>query len=1047
MKIYESAVRKPISTVLIFVGVMVMGLFSLTNLAVDQYPEIEIPQISVITMYPGANAAEIETNVTRVLEDNLNTVSNLKKLTSKSQDNVSMITVEFEYGSDLDEGANEIRDAVSRVQSMLPDGIEYPTIFKFSSSMMPIMMLAVTAEESYPALNKILDDKLVNELNRVDGVGAVSVIGAPEREVQVNVDPARLEAYNLTVEQLGAIIAAENVNIPSGTIDIGNNTFNIKADGEFQLSDELRKVVVSNTGGRTVMLSDVAEIRDTLEKATMDERVNGMRGVRVMFQKQSGANTVNIVHEIQSRLPAIQKSLPRDVKMELIFEGSQEITDAIGSLSETILFAFIFVVLVVMIFLGRWRATLIICMTIPVSLICSFIYLFATGSTINIISLSSLSIAIGMVVDDAIVVLENITTHIERGSNPKEAAIYATNEVWLSVIATTLVVVAVFLPLTMVPGMAGILFRELGWIVTIVVCVSTAAALSLTPMMSAYMLKLEGGVHDYKGLGVVYKPVDRALEWLDNAYARSLNWVVHHRRRTVFSMMSLFVLSLGLLTQVPTEFFPPSDNNRIAATVELEQNISVEYTSRIARQIDSIIYAKYPEIVLVSASAGANSSDNAFAAMQTTGSHIINYNMRLTDVEERDRSIYIISDLLRKDLDGIPEIRQYTITPGGAMGGMVGGASTADIKVFGYDMDLTNAVANDLKERMRALPGVRDVKLSRDDLRPEYNVVFDRDRLSYYGMNSSTASQAVRNRIDGLVASKYREDGDEYDIVVRYAEPFRTRVEDVENITLYNAQGRPVKLKEVGSVVEEYAAPMIERENRQRVITVKSTLGAGVALGDVVAELRQLIAEYPTPDGVDLEVGGTVEDQGDAFSDLLTLFVLIVILVYIVMATQFESLKFPFIIMFTIPFAFTGVFLALWITSTPLSLIALIGAIMLVGIVTKNGIVMVDYMNLLIERGSGVFDAVIAGGKSRLRPVLMTSFTTILGMLPLAIGTGAGSETWQPMGIAVIGGLTFSTILTLFIVPVLYSILVHRSQRKERERQARLSAAGTPDNR
>lgn len=1041
MKIYESAVRKPISTVLLFVGVLVMGLFSLSHLAVDQYPEIEIPQISVITMYPGANAAEIETNITRVLEDNLNTVSNLKKLTSKSQDNVSMITVEFEYGSDLDEGANEIRDAVSRVQSMLPDGIEYPTIFKFSSSMMPIMMLAVTAEESYPALSKILDDKLVNVLNRVDGVGAVSVIGAPEREVQVNVDPVRLDAYGLSVEQLGQIIAAENVNIPSGTIDIGNNTFNIKADGEFKLSDELRKVVVSNAGGRTVMLSDVAEIRDTLEKATMDERVNGQRGVRVMFQKQSGANTVNIVREIQSRLPAIQKTLPRDVKMELIFEGSQEITDAIDSLSETILYAFVFVVLVVMIFLGRWRATLIICMTIPVSLICSFIYLFATGSTLNIISLSSLSIAIGMVVDDAIVVLENITTHIERGSNPKEAAIYATNEVWLSVIATTLVVVAVFLPLTMVPGMAGILFRELGWIVTIVVCVSTAAAITLTPMMSAYMLKLEGGVHDYKGVGVVYKPIDRALTWLDNAYARSLNWVVHHRRITVFSMMSVFVVSLGLLTQVPTEFFPPSDNNRIAATVELEQNISVAYTSRIARQIDSIIYAKYPEVILVSASAGANSSDNAFAAMQTTGSHIINYNMRLTDVEARERSIYVISDLLRQDLDGIPEIRQYTITPGGAMGGMVGGAATVDIKVFGYDMDLTNTVANDLKEKMRELPGVRDVKLSRDDLRPEYNVVFDRDRLSYYGMNSATASQAVRNRIDGLVASKYREDGDEYDIVVRYAEPFRTRVEDVENITLYNAQGRPVKLKEVGSVVEEYAAPEIERENRQRVISVESTLGAGVALGDVVTEVNRLLAGYPTPDGVDLEVGGTVEDQGDAFTDLMTLFVLIVILVYIVMATQFESLKFPFIIMFTIPFAFTGVFLALWMTSTPLSLIALIGAIMLVGIVTKNGIVMVDYMNLLIERGSGVFDAVIAGGKSRLRPVLMTSFTTVLGMLPLAISTGAGSETWQPMGIAVIGGLTFSTILTLFIVPVLYSILVNRSQRKERERLARLAAA------
>lgn len=1046
MKIYESAVRKPISTVLLFVGVMVFGLFSLSRLSVDQYPEIEIPQISVITMYPGANAADIETNITRVLEDNLNTVNNLKKLTSKSQDNVSMITVEFEYGSDLNEGANEIRDVVSRVQSMLPDEVDYPTIFKFSTSMMPIMMLAVTAEESYPALSKILDDKLVNVLNRVDGVGAVSVIGAPEREVQVNVDPTKLDAYGLTVEQLGQIIAAENVNIPSGTIDIGNNTFNVKADGEFDLSDELRRVVVSNAGGRTVMLTDVAEIRDTLEKATMDERVNGQRGVRVMFQKQSGANTVNIVHEIQRRLPAIEQSLPRDVKMELIFEGSQEITDAIDSLSETVLYAFLFVVLVVMIFLGRWRATLIICMTIPVSLICSFIYLFATGSTLNIISLSSLSIAIGMVVDDAIVVLENITTHIERGSSPKEAAIYATNEVWLSVIATTLVVVAVFMPLTMVPGMAGILFRELGWIVSIVVCVSTTAAITLTPMMSAYLLRREGGVHDYRGLGVIYKPVDRALAWLDTAYARSLGWVVRHRRISVFTMMGLFVLSLGLITQVPTEFFPPSDNSRIAATIRLEQNLSVEYTARIARQIDSILYAEFPEVRLVSASAGANSSDNAFAAMQTTGSHIINYNIRLAEVETRDRSIYTISDLLRRKLDRIPEIREYTVTPGGQMGNM-SGSSTVDIKVFGHDMELTNAIATDLRDRMAQLEGTRDVRLSREDLRPEYNVVFDRDRLSYYGMNSATASQAVRNRIDGLVASKYREDGDEYDIVVRYAEPFRTRVEDIENITLHNAQGRPVKLREVGRVQEEFAAPEIQRENRQRVITVESSLGAGVALGDVVAEAQRLIDDYPLPDGVDLELGGTVEDQGDAFSDLGMLFVLIILLVYIVMATQFESLKFPFIIMFTIPFACTGVFLALWMTSTPLSLIALIGAIMLVGIVTKNGIVMVDYMNLLIERGAGVSEAVVAGGKSRLRPVLMTSFTTILGMLPLAIGTGAGSETWQPMGIAVIGGLTFSTILTLFIVPALYSILVNRSQRKAREQQARLAAAQGADNR
>ena len=1036
MKIYETAVRKPISTVLIFVGVIVFGLFSLKNLAVDQYPDIEIPQIAVITTYAGANAADIETNITRVLEDNLNTVENLKKMTSKSSDNFSMITLEFEYGSDLTEAANDIRDAVSRTQSLLPDDVDYPTVFKFSSSMIPVMMLAVTAEESYPALNKILDDKLVNNLNRVNGVGSVAVMGVPEREVQVNVDPNKIEAYGLSVEQLGSIIAAENVNIPSGTIDIGNNTFNLKADGEFSdASMQLGKVVVSNREGRKVLLSDVAEIRDTLEKATMDERVNGQRGVRVIIQKQSGANTVDIVREVQKRLPAIAASLPGDVDIQLIYEGSQEITDAISSLSETIMYAFIFVVLVVMVFLGRWRATFIICLTIPVSLICSFIYLFAVGSTLNIISLSSLSIAIGMVVDDAIVVLENITSHIERGSQPKEAAIYATNEVWLSVIATTLVTVAVFLPLTLVSGLSGIMFRELGWIVSIVVSVSTAAAISLTPMLSAYILHKDGGQHDYKGIGIVYKPIDKALTWLDDAYARMLNVVLHHRRWTLGVVFLVFGSSLLLLSRVPFEFFPPSDNGRISATVRLQQNVSVEYTAKIARQIDSIIYAKYPEIILVSASAGASSGSNAFSAMQTTGSHIINYNLRLPRSSERERSIYQISDLLRQDFDGIPEIDRYEVSPGGNQGSM-SGSSYVQIKVYGHDIDLTNDVANDLKVKLSQIPGLRDAQLSRDDLRPEFNVIFDRDKLAYYGMNSATASQAVRNRINGLDASKYREDGDEYDIVVRYAEPFRTSIQDVENIVLYGANGQPVKLKEVATVAEEFASPSIERENRQRVIYVKASLGDGVALGTVVPQIREMLSDYPLPDGMSLDLGGTVEDQGDAFSDLMTLFMLIVILVYIVMATQFESLMFPFIIMFTIPLAFTGTFLALWLTGTPLSIIALIGAIMLVGIVTKNGIVLVDYTNLLVERGSSVFDAVVAGGKSRLRPVLMTSFTTILGMLPLALGTGEGSETWQPMGIAVIGGLTCSTLLTLLVVPVLYSVFVNRQIRKARQKQA-----------
>ena len=1022
MKIYESSVRKPVSTCLIFFGIIVFGLFSLRNLSIDQYPEMDIPAISVITTYAGANAADIETNVTRVLEDNLNTVQNLKKMTSKSSDNVSSITLEMEWGADLNEAANDIRDVVSRTQTLLPDDADYPTIFKFSSSMIPVMMLSVTADDSYSALNKILDEKLVNVLNRVNGVGAVSLMGQPVREIQVNVDPEKIEAYGLTVESIGNIIAAENVNVSGGTMDIGNNTLNIKADGEFTNSDVLKTLVVASKDNRNVLLSEVAEVKDTLEKATMDTRSNGRLGAMVMIQKQSGANTVDIVKELKKRMPEIQASLPPDIEIEEIMNAADEIQDSIDSLTETVLLAFVFVIIVVMAFLGRWRATFIICLTIPISLVTAFIYLFGTGSTLNIISLSSLSIAIGMVVDDAIVVLENITTHIERGSSPREAAIYGTNEVWLSVIATTLVVVAVFLPLTMISGMAGILFRELGWIVSIVVSMSTVAAISLTPMLSAYILKSDGGQHDYKGIGIIYKPIDRFLDWLDNAYANLLVWAVRHRYVVAGLAFGLFAVSLVLLRSVPFDFFPASDNGRISATVEMEQNLSMEYTARVARQIDSIIYEKYPEVQLVSARSGASSATNAYAAMQESGSNMISYNLRLPRSTERERSIYEIADLWRKDLEQIPEVRKFSVTPGGNTGGGMGSASNIELKVFGYDINTTNAIALDLKDKVAALPGTRDVDLSRDDLRPEYNVVFDREKLALYGMNSSTVSMAVRNRIDGLIASQYREDGDEYDIVVRYAEPFRESIDDIENINLMTATGKTIKLKEVATVQEEFAAPDIERENRQRVVTVEALLAPGVALGDVVNEISALIADYPLPDGVDLEIGGTLEDQQDTFGDLMILFVLIVILVYIVMATQFESMTMPLIIMVSLPFAFTGVFVALWMTGTPLSIIALIGAIMLVGIVVKNGIVMVDYTNLLIERGANIVQAAVAAGKSRLRPVLMTSLTTIFGMVPMALGIGAGSETWQPMGVAVIGGMTCSTLLTLLVLPSIYVI-------------------------
>ena len=1036
MKIYETSVKKPISTALIFVAVIVFGLFSLKNLAIDQLPEMDLPAISVITTYTGANAEDIETNITRRIEDGLNTVNNLKEITSKSSDGVSLVSLEFEWGTNLDEASNDIRDALGRLTDYLPEDAETPILFRFNSSLMPIMSFSITADESYPALNKILEEQFVNRLSRIDGVGSVGISGAPVREIQVNVDPVKMEAYGLSVEQIGAIIAQENINTSGGTLDIGNNTYNIKADSEFKSSDDLKTILISNLNGQEVYLRDIAEIKDTLEKMTLDERMNGRQGVRVMIQKQSGANTVKIVNEVKKMLPSIERNLPSDVDVYLLNDSSKDIKDSISSLTETVMFAFLFVILVVLFFLGRWRATLIICLTIPISLVVSFIYLNLTGGTLNIISLSSLSIAIGMVVDDAIVVLENITTHIERGSKPREAAIYGTNEVWLSVIATTLVVVAVFLPLTMVNGMAGVMFKQLGWIVSLVVTTSTVAAISLTPMMSALLLRLENNKHTYKGLSAIYKPIDKFLAWLDRAYEKMLRWALRHKKIVFFAPMVLLAFGVWLFaTKIPTEFMPSSDGEHMSATITLEQNISVEYTSRVARQIDSIVYAKYPEVLLLSTSAGSASSSNIFSAMSANGSNIINYTFRLTDPQDRERTVFEIADAFRADLATVPEIKRSLVSTGGGMG--MGGGSSVQVQIFGHDIETTNRVADELIAEFSQLEGARDVRSSRDDMRPEYNVEFDRNKLAYYGLNTSTVATAIRNRINGMTASIYREDGEEYYIKVRYGEEHRTSIEDVENILVYNSRGQGVRVKDVGRVTEVYAPPTIERENRQRLVTVTVALGNNVVLGDMVARVNQVLDNYPMPEEIYTDIGGDWEDQQESFADLGMLMLLIVLLVYIVMATQFESFVMPFIIMFTILYALPGSAIALWLTNTPLSLMALIAIVMLVGIVVKNGIVMVDFTNLLRERGVGMYEAVLEAGKSRLRPVLMTSLTTILGMLPMAIGLGNGAELWQPMGISVIGGLTFSTMLTLIAVPILYYVFMGRSEKYQERKKAR----------
>jgi len=1036
MSIYSTAVKKPVTTALVFVAIVIFGLFSFNRLSIDLLPKIESNTIMVLTAYPGASAADIEMNISKPLENILNTVSDLKHITSSSKENMSIITLEFEFGIDIDVATNDVRDKFDLVENVLPDNAENPILFKFGTDDIPILLLSVTAEESTSALYKILDEKVSNPLARISGVGAVSIAGTPTREIQVYCDPYKMEAYGISIETIAAIIAQENRNMPAGSVDFGSNTFSVRVEGEFTDARQMLNLVVGSQNGRTVYLRDIARIEDSVQERAQETYNDGLRGGMIVVQKQSGANSVNIAKKVHDKLPEIQASLPTDVQLGIILDTSSSITNTINSLTETVLITFILVMLVVFVFLGRWRATFIIILTIPISLIGSFIYLLMTGNTINIISLSSLSIAIGMVVDDAIVVLENITTHIEKGSQPKQAAIHGTNEVSISVIASTLTILAVFLPLTMITGLSGILFEQLGWIVAITITLSTVAALTLIPMLASKMMRL----NPKKGklFTLFFTPVEKGLDGLDRGYAKFLDWAVRHRGTVIIGAILIFAGSLALTPIVKTEFFPTQDNGSISINIQLPIGTRQDITRELALRIDNTLREKYPEIVKSSFTQGQADTDNVWASLSDNGTHIISFNIDIGSVEKRKRGIVEIVGLMREDLKEYAEIKKYEVNIGG-MGGGMGGQSSVDVEIYGFDFATTDAIASELAKRMREAKGVDQVIISREDYTPEYQVEFDREKLALNGLNLSTASMFLRNRINGSVASYYREDGDEYEIRVRYAPEFRQSIEDIENIIVYNNLGQGIRIRDVGKVVERMTPPTIERKNRERVITVSAVAGEGAVLSDMVTTANNSLKEMDIPPEINYVIAGTYENQQETFGDLIVLLILIIILVYIVMAAQFESLVDPFVIMFSIPFAFTGVILGLTVTQTPLSVMAFIGAIMLVGIVVKNGIVLIDYTILCRERGMSIITAVIAAGKSRLRPVLMTTMTTVLGMIPMAIDRSEGSEMWNAMGMTVAWGLSISTLITLVIVPVVYSIFAGNGVKRRRRKIAKLN--------
>ena len=1035
MSLYRTSVNKPVTVALIFVTVAILGVFSLTKLSTNLFPDMGENTIIVVTSYSGASAADIETNVSKPLENALNSVSNLKHLSSTSKENISIISLEFEYGIDINEATNDVRDKLDMVTQALPDGISIPTIFKFSMEDMPIMLLSATAEESLNGLDKILDDKVATTLARVNGVGTISVSGAPKREIQVFVDPDKLAVYGLTVESISSTLAYENRNTPAGTIDIGSNTYSVRVEKEFKSAEEMLDVIVgTSANGAPVYLRDVATVDDGEQERLQKIYSDGTQGAMITVQKQTDANTVQVIKGIKKELKKIEKTLPTDIKIRTIMDSSTTIINTINSLKDTILTTFILVMIVVFIFLGRWRATFIIVLSIPISLVASVIYLFATGNTLNIMSMSALTIAIGMVVDDAIVVLENIASHIDRGAKPKEAAVHATQEVSISVIASTLTMLAVFLPLTMVDGIIGIFFKQLGWIVSIIMIVSTSAALTLVPMMCSKMLKQNPRTHRWHK--ILFTPINKGLDALGRGYGRLINWAVTHRKSVIFIAIIILFATIGLtVPNMKTAFMPSMDQGRLSVSIELPVGTGEEITAQLAKELYDKYRAEIPEIKMLNYGYGVADEDNTFASMNNNGTHIISMNIDLGTKTSRNRSTQEISEYISNDLKNNSVIKKYNVSQGMGMGG----ATTVKLEIYGYDFNNSDKIAFGLRDSLLKTPQFSQVMVSRDDYTPEYYVDFDREKLRLNGIDITTASTMVRNRINGSVMTYFREDGDEYKVRVRYAPEFRQSLDDIENIILYGSQGQSIRVKDVAKVVEGMTPPKIERKDRERVVTVTGIVAKGYALSEAVEVSQHYIEKAEIPAEFMVKIGGDYENQQDSFSGLLMLLALIIILVYVVMASQFESLLDPFVIMFSVPFAIIGVLIGITASNMALDIMAMIGILILVGIVVKNGIVLIDYAILCHDRGMDINTAVVTASRQRLRPILMTTLTTVLGMVPMAIGSGEGAEMWNGLGITVAWGLSISTLITLVLIPTLYAAFVDRRERRHARKAVKLN--------
>lgn len=1043
MRLPELGVRKPVAAMMVFAVVLTLGVVSFLRLPVDLMPEIENPSITVITAWSGAGTEDVESKITRVVENGLGSVNQLDELTSISKEGLSSVSCKFKWGTNLDEASNDVRDKLERAKRSLPDDIDDPMIFKFNTSDMPIIFYGVTAKENTEKLEKLINDLLADPLKRIPGVGAVNSFGGLRRQINVYLNPASLAGFGIAPADVERLIAGENLTLPAGNLKIGRVDYTIRIPGEYTDPEQIGDIIVKAVGSRFVRLRDVATVQDGFEDPSRLVEVHGRSAMMLAVQKRSGENTVAVCRAVRKEMEILARQLPEDCELVLITDSSEFIANATSNVMGTVLWGGLFVILTTFFFLRSLRASLIITLTIPFSMIIAFVFMHFMGWTLNLMSMASLSIAIGMVVDNAIVILENTTSQMERGARRREAAMFGAEEVGLAVMASTLTTVVVFLPMVFLSGITGIMFKQLAGLIAATLTASLFCALYLTPMLCSKLLVVRKTNEGHVGGGTggpplslaarLYAHSERAFLRVETGYAQLLGAALRHRAVVVLTAIGILAVSVWGARGIGSEFMPEEDTGELRVNLQLPVGTRVERTADVCRRaVDAALRIAGPENVVVSSfRCGASRSGMGAAFGGTDGSHTGSLMLKFVPTAARTQSSKAIGQEIAAEIRTWPEIdRVFARTDSFLNRVLRGGGAPLSVEVFGHDLEATDAVAQRIRQIALEVPGARDVIVNRDIGQPELIVTVDRQKALAHGLGVTAVAETMRTYFQGTTASMFRQADDEYDILVRFGDASRQTVEDLRGAELTTPAGRRIRLDSVAEIVEARGPVLVQRKNQERVVTVElDTLGR--SQGEVVDDLRARVEqEVLLPYGVTVRFGGMAEEQADSFHMLALLLALGIALVYMVMAGQFESFRLPFLIMFSIPFAFTGVVAALRLTGTPLTAMSYIGGILLVGVVVNNAILLVDQTGLLRQRGLLLSDAVREAGRSRLRPVLMTTATTLLGMLPMAVGGGDGAEMWRPLAVTVIGGLSVSSLVTLFIVPVMYHLAEARGARK-----------------